>query len=344
MAQKKAHEVETWLAKPDPSKHIVLVYGPDRGLVSERARRLALATGLPLDDPFSVIRLDATELDQAPGRLVSEARTVPMFAGRRLIWIGGAGTQKALVEDLRQLIQAPAEETFLLVEAGDLKKGNPLRAAVESAAEAMALPCYADDMRSIDALIDEELGRDGLRISLEAREALKAGLGGDRLASRGEIAKLALYALGKGNIGLDDVRAVTGDVGAISADDVIDSVLGGRRQRFETAFARYIAAGSPPFVLLNAGLRQFQALQIMKAAMGESGKSAAAIVASARPPVFFSRRALIENTLRNWPSEALGRTPALIQRAILQSRRSPAIAIAVTRQALLSALLAGAKN
>lgn len=344
MAQKKAHEVEAWLAKPDPSKHIVLIYGPDRGLVSERSRRVALATGLPLDDPFSVIRLDAAELDQSPGRLESEARTIPMFAGKRLIWVGGAGTQKGLVEDLKQLLQAPAEETFVLVEAGELRKGNPLRTAVEGAADAMALPCYADDMRSIDALIDEELGRDGLRISLEAREALKANLGGDRLASRGEIAKLALYALDKGHIELDDVRAVIGDVGAISADEVIDSVLGGRRQRFETAFARYVAAGSPPFVLLNAGLRQFQALQMLKGAMEESGKSAAAAVASARPPVFFSRRPLIEGALKSWSAETLERTPALLQRAILQSRRSPALAIAVTRQALLSALLAGIKR
>jgi DNA polymerase-3 subunit delta len=338
MAQKKAHEVEAWLAKPDPSKRIVLVYGPDRGLVSERARRIALATGLPLDDPFSVIRLDASELDQSPGRLESEAHTVPMFAGRRLIWIGGAGAQKALVDDLKQLLQAPADETSILIEAGDLKKGSALRTTVESAAGAMALPCYADDMRSIDALIDQELGRENLKISLDAREALKASLGGDRLASRSEIAKLGLYAIDRGNIELDDVRAVIGDVAAISADEVIDSVLSGRRQRFEAAFSRYTAAGSPPFTLLNAAIRQFQALQIMKAAMEEGGKSAAAVVASARPPVFFSRRSLVEDTLKRCAPGTLARALAALQEAVLQSRQTSQLAIAITRQTLLRIL------
>jgi len=344
MAQKKAHEVDAWLARPEPSRRIILIYGPDRGLVSERTRQFAMATGLSLDDPFSVIRLDASVLDQAPGRLESEARTIPMFAGRRLIWVGNATGQKALVDDLKQLIQSPAEDTLVLVEAGDLKKGSPLRASVESADCAMALPCYADDTRSIESLIDQELGRENLRISLDAREALKASLGGDRLASRGEIAKLALYALGEGQIGLDDVRAVIGDVGAISTDDVIDAVLGGKRQRFETAFSRYISAGSPPFMLLNAGMRQFQALQIMKAVMERDGKSAAAAVASARPPVFFSRRPLVESVLKSWAPETLERTLALLQRAVLQSRQTPALAVQITRLAFISVLAAGARH
>lgn len=62
MTQKKAHEVDRWLASPDPTILIVLIYGPDRGLVSERARRYAEKTGLSLDDPFSVVRLDAGEV------------------------------------------------------------------------------------------------------------------------------------------------------------------------------------------------------------------------------------------------------------------------------------------
>ena len=104
MAQKKAHEVDAWLARRQSDAGIVLLYGPDRGLVAERARAYALATGLPLDDPFCVVRLDAAEIDQLPGRLVEEAQTVPMFADRRLIWVRNGGAQKAMADDIRALI------------------------------------------------------------------------------------------------------------------------------------------------------------------------------------------------------------------------------------------------
>jgi DNA polymerase-3 subunit delta len=77
-----------------------------------------------------------------------------------------------------------------------------LRSAVEASAIGMALPCFGDEDRDIDSVIDEELGKSGMGIAMEARGALRRNLGGDRLATRGEMAKLALYAFGKREIGL----------------------------------------------------------------------------------------------------------------------------------------------
>src|SRR5262245_28101246 len=232
MAQKKASEVDAWLARRDPGKSIVLVYGPARGLVSERARKVALSTGLSADDPFSVVRLDAAEIEQAPGRLVDEARTVPMFSDRRLIWVRNAGAQKALADDVKALAGHAPRDAVILVEAGDLKKGTALRTVVEACEHAMALPCYADEGRMVDALIDEELEKAGMSIGLDARQALKRSLGGDRLASRGELEKLVLYTAGQKNISLDDVKLLSGDVSGLSVDAAIDAVLEGNISDF----------------------------------------------------------------------------------------------------------------
>src|SRR5690606_11951576 len=144
MAQKKSHEVDGWLARPDETSKIVLIYGPDRGLVSERASIFAKKTGLPLDDPFSTIKMDAGEADQ-DGRLMDEARTVPMFAERRLVWVRGIGNQASIAKDVEALIAEPPSDAIILLEAGDLKKTSALRKTVEASRLAMALPCYADD-------------------------------------------------------------------------------------------------------------------------------------------------------------------------------------------------------
>lgn len=289
MAQKKAFEVDSWLASPDPRFSIVLIYGPDRGLVAERGNAFAAKTGLALDDPFSVVKLDAADVDREEGRLLDEARTVPMFSDRRLLWVRNAGAQKGLTEDIKVLVADPPGDAIILVEAGDLKKGAALRALVESAANAIALPCYSDSGRDIDQLIDEELTRAGMTISLEARHALRRSLGGDRLASRGEVAKLALFAHGASEVGLDDVRALTGDVSDQSFDNALDALLEGRVEDFDAAFTRQCQAGGHPFQALLTVMRQFQSLHAMRAAADTDRKSAAAIVASARPPVFFSR-------------------------------------------------------
>jgi DNA polymerase-3 subunit delta len=344
MAQKKAFEVDKWLARPDPVFRLVLIYGPDRGLVSERARSFAAKTALPLDDPFSVVRLDATELDQQPGRLEDEARTVPMFADKRLIWVSNAGAQKNLATDVKRLADAPSADAIILIEAGELKKNAALRMAVEGAAAAMALPCYADDARSVDLLIDEELSKAGLTIGLEARQALKASLGGDRLASRGEIAKLLLYCLGKERIEVDDVLVMTGDVSASSNDDAIDSMLLGHAAGLDQALSRHVAAGGHPFQLLAGAIRQFQSMQAMRNVMERKGQSAAAAVASARPPVFFARKKAVEGALERFDSDAIAKALDRLRDAVLQTRRRPDLAKPVVERTLLALAFEGRRS
>jgi len=343
MAQKKAHEVDGWLARPDRAVRIVLVYGPDRGLVSERARGFATKTGLPLDDPFSVVKLDGADMEQDPGRLVDEAHTVAMFASERLIWVRNAGAQKGLAEAVKELIARPPTDAAILIEAGDLKKGAALRSVVEAGASAMALPCYADEARGIDNLIDDVLGKAGLSITLEARQALKNALGGDRLASRGEIEKLALYCYGAERVSLEDVKASTGDVSALSFDAAVDAVLEGNLPALDQALVRSAAAGTAPAVLLGSLIRQFQALQLMRRAL-DAGASAAAVVASARPPVFFSRRKTVERAIGVWSQDAAARALERLQGAILQTRQRPELAHSVARQAMLALAIESARG
>ncbi len=333
MTEKKAHEVDGWLKRPDPSMSVVLIYGPDRGLVSERASAYARGTGLALDDPFSVIRLDGPDIEKAPERLQVEAGTVPMFGGDRLIWIRNAGQGSGLANEIKALCDAPPPDTRILIEAGELKKGTGLRGLVERARNAVALPCYGDEGRSLDAVIDEMLGSAGLRIDTDARQLLKSGLGGDRLATRGEIEKLLLYCRGQQTVSVEDVAAATGDASETGADALIDAVLLGDRRALHAAFAALSRTGSlgglPIFLQ-----RQFQQMSMLRHTV-DAGASVSSAVASARPPIFFSRRKGIEAALSRWPGDVLAEANRLIFNAILRTRRVAASADAEFERLLL---------
>lgn len=343
MAQKKAHEVDSWLARPASEAVIVLIYGPDRGLVSERASAFAAKTGLPLDDPFSVVKLDASDVERDSGRLIDEARTVPMFAPRRLIWVRNATAQKSLADDVKALAAEPPRDAIILIEAQDLKKGSPLRSTVENAFSGMALPCYADEARDLESIIDDELRTANLTMAMDARNALRRSLGGDRLATRGEIQKLTLYAMGRGEISLEDVKSMIGDVSALSLDDAIDAALGGNIVEFDTAFTKQCQNGSQAAQLLAAAIRHLHNLHLMRGDMEASNRNASAVIATARPPVFFSRRRAVERALAGWSADALTRALARLQSTTLQTRRRPDLAVALARQALLGIAVEGAR-
>lgn len=329
--------------RPDPAIRAVLVYGPDRGLVSERARDLVRGTGLDMDDPFALVRLDAAEVESGQGRLREEVNGISMFAERRVVWVRGAGASKALAAELKSLLDEMNEDVLVIIEAGDEKKGAPLRAACEAHPRAISLPCYADDERAIDALIDRTLGADGLAIAADARLLLRRSLGGDRLATRQELEKIALYCRGAKEIRVEDVEAVSGDSSAMSTDRVIDAILSGNAAALQHAFDAWVTAGSAPYLLLSAGMRQFEQLQRLRAGMRD-GRSVAQAVAAARPPVFFSRRRLVEQALASWSEDALAKAADRIYRTILESRLRPSLETALARQALLAIAVQAARN
>ena len=87
MTAVKAADVDAFVARPDPKRPVVLVFGPDSGLVSERANALVKAAVDDVNDPFALARLDGEDLAAEPTRLVEEAQTIPLFGGKRAVWV-----------------------------------------------------------------------------------------------------------------------------------------------------------------------------------------------------------------------------------------------------------------
>ncbi len=49
----RGKEIDAFLARPDPGRPIILLYGPDAGLVRERAEALLASAVDDPNDPFS---------------------------------------------------------------------------------------------------------------------------------------------------------------------------------------------------------------------------------------------------------------------------------------------------
>ncbi len=336
MTQLKAGEIERYLKAPDFGKAVHLVYGPDRGLVSERSKKLAAATKIDLSDPFSAIKIDADSLSNDPDRLMNEAYTVSMFGGARLVWLRDVANNVSLAKQLERLLEQPPESTFCLFEAGDLKKGTKIRDLVERAKNAIAIPCYTDSTRDIASLLDETMSENRQTIGLEARQLLLSLLGGDRAASRAELDKLSLYCWGKQEITADDINNALGDVSAISVDAIIDAIITGNVAAFDRSVAKFSASGGSKFQLFAAIIRQFQTLDKMRAEMESNGKSAGQMIASARPPIFFARKAAVETALNKWSSKAIRAAHQRLQTALLDSRKNGRLDDDIAHMALLA--------
>jgi DNA polymerase-3 subunit delta len=329
----KAFDVDKFIARLDPGLPIVLVFGPDAGLVRERVDALVRASVDDPNDPFALARIEGEELSGNPTRLVEEAHTVPLFGGRRAVLVkAGARNIASAVETV---IASPSNECRIIIEAGDLRKNAPLRALCEKAKVAAALPCYPDGGRDLARLIDDELHPEETAIAPDARAALLALLGGDRLASRNEIRKLAMYCKGQKTIELIDVIAVVADASALALDGVVDAAFAGKAAEVEAAFGKARAGGASPAAIISAAIRQVANLHKIKLAV-EGGDSIEFAMKRGAPPVHFTREKLVGDALRSWSPVRLLRAMEQLAEASLDMRRNTPLAEAIGQRALLS--------
>jgi DNA polymerase III subunit delta len=333
MVAVKPFEVDKFVARPDPARPIVLVFGPDAGLVRERAEALVRASVDDPKDPFQLARLEGDDLAGEPTRLLEEANTIPLFGGRRAVWVKAGGRNFAPA--LEAVIASPSPDCRVVIEAGDLKRNAPLRIVCERAKNAVALPCYPDTEKDLVRLIDDEMRAAGLSISPDARAALVPLLGGDRLASRHEVHKLALFARGKTQVELEDVMAVVADASTLALDGLIDAAFAGRTGELEAQFGKARTAGTAPGTIVSGALRQVAQLHKARLAV-EEGASVSEAAGAIQPFLHFSRKGAVEAALRTWTSARLERAMAQLAEAALEARRQSAMAEAIAQRALLA--------
>ena len=329
----RGKEIDAFLARPDAGRPIILLYGPDAGLVRERAEALLASAVDDPNDPFSLVRLDGDELAAEPSRLVDEAMTVPLFGGRRAIRVR-AGSRN-FAGGIDTLAELPLKDCRIVIEAGELRPESPLRKACERAKTAVAIGCYPDDANQLARLIDSELRVSDLRIAPDARATLMALLGGDRQASRTELKKLALYAHGEGEVTLEHVMAVVADASELKIDPIVDGAFAGKPDLVETEFAKAMVAGTYPGMIISAAQRQAAWLHKTALAAAE-GTPVSTLLDSGFPRLHYSRKTNVETALRNFSAARLVAIIELLATAALDIRKQASLAAAIAQRTLLS--------
>jgi DNA polymerase-3 subunit delta len=332
MTALKAHEVERFLKRPDLDAGILLVYGPDTGLVRETAQRLVRHYAGSGNDSLGLVTLDGKELDGDPGRLLVEARTSSLFGEKRVVRVRDAGKSAAV--PLGELAADPAG-AIVVLEAGNLTPRDTLRALVEGAKTGRALPCYADSDETILKLINESFSAAGIRAEPDVAATLRDQLGNDREVTRREIEKLVLYADQSKILTREDVLTLCADNAALLIDEIADAIGTGHAEKLDLALSRALAASINGQQLLSSAMLHFAQLRRWRTVV-DSGVSVRDVLEGARPKPHFSRRAALEQQLRLWSDAALAIATTRLHDATGESRKNYGRSETVVRRVFLA--------
>lgn len=327
-----ANRANAFASDPDAGVRAVLVYGPDDGLVRARGDALTKAVVEDPNDPFRIAEITPAALRDEPSLIADEAAAIALTGGRRVVRLRDAPESAAGA--LETFLTDSPGDALVVVQAGNLNPRSKLRKLFEDAKNAAALPCYADDERTLDQVVRRTLEADSITVSQDAMDYLVANLGADRGLSVAELEKLALYVGPGATVGLDDALASIGNSSALSIDDVVFAAAGGDGLAADRALTRSYQEGVNPVTILRALGRHLIRLQLARAKI-DAGTPADAAVKSLRPPVFFKLAGPFRQQLRVWSGPKLARALTLVLQAERDSKRTGAPAEALCGRAVL---------
>jgi DNA polymerase-3 subunit delta len=329
----KTGQADRFVTAPPKTLMAALVFGPDAGLVQERAEKLMKTVVADLTDAFNVADLSETVLLADKARLFDEAAAISMMGGRRVVRVRGAGN--GLAELFEEFLEDHAGDALVVVEAGDLAKSAALRKVFEADDSAAAIACYPDSARDLPNVIRDALRAEGFSIAPDALEDAAARLGSDRGVTRRELEKLMLYVQGRKQVVLEDVRAVLGDEVEARTEAVADAAGGGDLAALDRELERLWVSDTNPAAVIRGAMGHFQKLLTVREAT-QRGEPMETALKRLRPPPHFSRADAFKAQARRWNSDKLGDALDMLLEAEALTRTTAVPAEAVTGRTLMN--------
>ncbi|WP_312524646.1 DNA polymerase III subunit delta [Paracoccus sp. (in: a-proteobacteria)] len=298
----KGAEIARYLARPDPNKPALLIYGQDAMRVAlKRAEAVAALTGPNADEEMRLTRMAGAELRKDPAQLLDAVKAVGFFPGQRVVLLDDTPDNVAPAI-AAAIAQWRSGDAVIVVAAGALNKSSALRKLFEPHPSAVAAPVYDDPPGEEE--ITRWLNAAGLRDV--PREAMKDLVTLSRAIDPGDfrqtVEKIGLYKFNDPTpLTPEEIAALAPATIDAELDELIAAVADGRSKDFAGLMRRIEGQGTAPVALCIAALRHFRALH--QASSDPEGPVQG--LSRLKPPVFGPRRDRMARQVQAWGMRAL---------------------------------------
>lgn len=329
----KGAEIARYLARPDPTRPALLIYGQDAMRVAlKRGEAVAALAGADAQAEMRLVRMDGADLRRDGAALLDEIKAVGFFPGQRVVLVEDAADTAAPA--IAAAIGAWAHgDAVIVVTAGALARTSALRKLFEPHPSAVCAPVYDDPPG------EEEIARwlsdAGLRAvppaAMRDLSALARAL--DPGDFRQLVKKIGLYKYGDDTpLTPDEIAALAPASVEADVDQLVAAAADGEAAALGPLMRRIETQGIAPVTICIAAMRHFRALHL--AASDPGGAQAG--LGRVRPPVFGPRRDRMARQAQHWGMRALeDAVHQLIETDLTLRSSSRAPAMAVIERALI---------
>ena len=318
-------EAKRYLAKPDPARAALVIFGEDAMRVAMKRAEAMIALGGPnADEEMRLTRIPAADLRKDAAALVDAVKARGFFPGARVVVVedatdGLSGTLQSAFDAWR-----PGDAN-MVVTAGNLTGKSTLKTMAEKHFAAICIGLYDDPPTREE--IEAELKRAGL--SAVPNDAMTELLTLSRSLDPGDfrqtLEKISLYKYRDTSpLTPIEIAALAPATIETEAEELLDAVAELRMGDIGPVLRRLVGQGVLPVTLCIGALRHFTTLHLMNT------DPEGPVSGFAKARGFFKRRDRMMRQAQNWTVRQVEKALSLLVETDMTLRstsRAPAMAV-----------------
>ena len=274
----------------------ILIYGPNEGLVRENFLKIKKIFN---QNSTEEVNFSGKLINEQPGILIDEIRTVSMFNEQKIIIIEQPVDKNIdLFEDA--FVELP-DQTLIIVIANNLTKNSKLRKFFESSSKYFSCANYEDDFRSNSQQIQNLEKSINKNLNRDIKNYLSQNLSSDRMISKNEIDKIILLYSENDQIPeLEHIKLIFNDNADLGLNKISQLAFSGQPNRVSINLNKIFDEGVNPVAIIRVMLNYVQRIQATQIALKKNNDFDSAIK-SLKPPVFWKDKDNFKLHCKKWP-------------------------------------------
>ena len=305
--------------------NLCLLYGENFGLKKD-IREFIKITIKQEDDNVEILSLYEDEILNDDKNFYNLIYSGSLFSNKKIITIHEASDK--IVKKINDIYDNNPKNVFIIIFSEILEKKSKLRNFFEKNKNTICIPCYQDNEKNLEIILQSEIKKNNISLSREAINLIIEKANSDRLNLKNEIEKIKSFSLNKKKLELDEIKFLINFSGDYKSDILINECLCGNISQYKKIVSEIYIGTINQILLLRILSNKTQRLLNLKEKESET-KDLDNLINSSKPPIFWKEKPLIKKQLSIWNLKDLKKIIDQINSTELQCKKNPQIAKAI---------------
>ena len=297
----KSENFLTSLKNNSISYKILLLYGPNFGLINLLYKQTIKIMSIDLNDPFNVSKIDGREFKENPSILNDNIYTFGINKDKRIVILDLTyiTINKSIEGTILSAFSEKNDDYLLIIKASNLGSKNELVRFVENLDNGISVPCYDENIHNVNMQLSKLFRQYELTFSANFISTLSSNFNSDTLINLMEIKKLESFLIDNENITEEMILSLIKDNTDFNLNKIIQLCLSGKIQETLLSLDKIYENSSTAVNIVRLFVKHFKIIEKVLLAV-ENGSNISETINNMKPPIFFKDRPLITFQCQLW--------------------------------------------